>query len=60
MLDEKQFYKALDKKYWDLLELFDATIKTDVHKAGVYLNQSKGLKDALNLFLKLGGQGYDK
>ena len=60
MLDEKQFYKALDKAYWDAIALFDATIKQDVNKAGEYLNHSKGLKDALNLFLKLGGRSYDK
>ena len=60
MLDEKQFYKAIDKAYWDAIALFDATIKKDVNKAGEYLAESKGYKDALNLFLKLGGQGYDK
>ena len=60
MLDEKQFYKSLDKAYWDAIALFDATIKQDVQKAGEHLAESKGLKDALNLFLKLGGQGYDK
>jgi hypothetical protein len=60
MLDEKQFYQTLDKKYWHTIALFDATIKKDVNKAGEYLAESKGLKDALNLFLKLGGRSYDK
>ena len=60
MLDEKQFYKELNKKYWDTIALFDKTIKTNVNQAGEYLAQSKGYKDALNLFLKLGGRGYDK
>jgi len=60
MLDEKQFYKALDKAYKDASDLFDATLEQDVHEAGKYLGEAKGIKNALSLFFKMGGRIHDK